>query len=65
MLLYRGFLLQDFLARVSDVPTPTVPSELGKKCRNSAISMAELAEELAGVGTIAVNSTASECHAAT
>jgi hypothetical protein len=47
MLLYRGFLLQDFMNRMSDIAMVPVPSELGQKCRDAAISMAELAAELA------------------
>jgi hypothetical protein len=45
MLLYRGFLLQDFMNRVSDIPTVPAPSELVQKCVDAAISMADLAAE--------------------
>ncbi len=50
MLLYRGFLLHDFTSRVPNAPA-MVPSELGQKCRDAAISMAELASEFANDDT--------------
>jgi len=39
MLWYRGFLLHDFMNRLPNVPV--VPSQLGQKCRDAAISMAD------------------------
>jgi hypothetical protein len=50
MLLYRGFLLHDFMTRVPGLPV-SVPSELGQKCRDAAISMAEFASEFANDDT--------------